>query len=156
MDGQGYKPQKDIARRIKILHLLFICVVTYFFVHIVVFIFLDKDLASAFKIERNRLIDTLKTASHRGNIYSRNGDLLATSITRTTVRIDFACDRFRKMGEEAYKKEAKILAQTLADCFEDGKEEEYYNKLIEYNKKFITYKKEPRLIKEKKWILLME
>ena len=152
MDGQGYKPQKDIARRIKILHLLFICVVTYFFVHIVVFIFLDKDLASAFKIERNRLIDTLKTASHRGNIYSRNGDLLATSITRTTVRIDFACDRFRKMGEEAYKKEAKILAQTLADCFEDGKEEEYYNKLIEYNKKFITYKKEPRLIKEKKWI----
>lgn len=152
MDGQGYKPQKDIARRIKILHLLFICVVTYFFVHIVVFIFLDKDLSNAFKIERNRLIDTLKTNAHRGNIYSRNGDLLATSITRTTVRIDFACDRFMKMGEEAYKKEAKILAQTLEECFDDGKANEYYNKLIEYNKKFITYKKVPRIIKERKWL----
>lgn len=150
MEAQGHKPQKDIARRIKVLHLLFICVVAYFFVHIVLFIFMDRDLSHAFETERHKLIDTLKTASHRGNIYSRNGDLLATSITRTTVRIDFACDRFRKMGEQAYKKEAKVLAQTIADCLGDGKANEYYNKLIEYNKKFITYKREPRIVKEKK------
>ena len=152
MEEQRHKPQKDIARRIKVLHLLFICVVTYFFVHIVVFIFLDKDLAQAFEVERNKLIDTLKTASHRGDIYSRNGDLLATSITRTTVRIDFACDRFQRMGEKAYKKEAKILAKTLAECLGEGSADEYYKKLVDYNKKFINYKTEVRTTETRKWI----
>ena len=155
MDEQR-KPQKDIARRVKVLHLLFICVVAYFFVHIVVFIFHDEELAQGFEKVHNSLIDTLKIAAHRGNIYSRDGDLLATSITRTTVRIDFGCERFQKMGEKKYNQEAAVLAQTLAECLKEGTADEYYEKLVAYNKKFINYHTEVKTTETRKWIFFTE
>ena len=81
MDEQRYELKRDIARRIKMLHIFFICVVGYFLLHIVVFIFCDRKLAEDFeKLRDNHLLSVQKVEAHRGSIYSRNGDVLATSI----------------------------------------------------------------------------
>ena len=77
--------------------------------------------------------------------------MLATSITRTTVRIDFGCDRFCKMGLEEYKKGAAELAKTLSTVLRDKSEAEYYNELIRNNKKFINYKSYTKTITPPKW-----
>ena len=136
MDEQRYELKKDIARRIKFLHIGFICVVAYFLIHIVLFIFCNRELANDFeKLRDGHLLSKQKVLAHRGSIYSRNGEVLATSITRSTVRIDFGCDRFCSLGLEGYKRGASELAKTLSTVLKDKSEAEYYNELIRNNKK---------------------
>ena len=140
MDEQRYKLKKDIARRIKALHLIFICVVAYFLVHAIVFIFLDKDMKRDFnRLRKDFLLDSMEITAHRGTIYSRKNEVLATSISRTSVHIDFACDKFKTMGLEEYQTKAKALAQTLAECLGDKSASEYYQILIESNRKSLEY-----------------
>lgn len=141
MDEQRYKIKKDISTRIKILHLLFIGVVAYFLIHTIVFIYLDKDLMRDFEKIRDKQILTSDTIiAHRGTIYSRDKDVLATSITRTAVDIDFGCDRHRSLGLKAYQEEAKELAQTLSDCLKDKSTGEYYKILTDINQQVLDYK----------------
>ena len=103
MDEQRYKLKKDIARRIKALHLIFIGVVAYFLVHAIVFIFLDNDMKQDFnKLRKGFLLDSMEITAQRGTIYARNNEVLATSISRTRVHIDFACDRSSQSAEESH------------------------------------------------------
>ena len=157
MEEQRHEQKKDIALRIKILHIIFILLVVYFLFHIVVLIFGDDKLEKDFeKLRDNFFLVPQKELAHRGTIYSRNGDVLATSITRTTVRIDFGCDRFRRMGQKAYNEEAAILAQTLADCLGDKGVDEYYKVLIDNNRKFIKYDSKVVPRERRKWLFMKE
>ena len=152
MDEQRYELKRDIARRIKMLHIFFICVVGYFLLHIVVFIFCDRKLAEDFeKLRDNHLLSVQKIEARRGSIYSRNGDVLATSINRKTVRIDFGCDRFRKMGFKKFEQEAAVLAKNLADYLGDRSAKEYYNEIMGNNRRIITYKTDVKYVKAPRW-----
>ena len=157
MEDQRHTIKKDIARRIKILHIIFIGVVAYFLFHIIFLTFFDKELSQDFEKLRDKFILVpQKVLAHRGTIYSRDKEVLATSITRTTVRIDYGCDRFRQMGLKEYKKEASVLAQTLADCLGEKRANEYYNELVANNKKFITYNTTVEKTKTRSWIFFEE
>lgn len=152
MDEQRYKLKKDIARRIKVLHLSFTVVVFVFLFYIVFGIMLNGKVAEDFeKVRDSTILKVEAVPAHRGSIYSRNGEELATSITRRTIRIDFGCDKFRRMGFENYKKEAEVLARNLSEHFGDRSAREYYNDLIDYNKKTITYSSNTKVIKPKWW-----
>ncbi len=142
MDEQRYKLKKEISTRIKVLHFIFIGVVAYFLIHTIIFIYPDREMAIKFDSIRNKDLlvkDTL--LAHRGTIYSRNKEVLATSVTRTSLSIDFACEKFRKMRAEKFKEEAKVLAQTLADCLGDKTPSEYYKIIIDNNHRVLNYNK---------------
>ena len=152
MDEQRYELKKDIARRIKALHILFICVVAGFLFHIVFNVYGDEQLAADFaKLRDNHLLSMQRVLAHRGSIYARNGEVLATSINRKTVRIDFGCDRFRRMGYKKFEKEAAVLAKSLADYLGDRSAREYYNEIMGNNRRIITYKTDVKTIKAKRW-----
>lgn len=149
MDEQRYKLKKDIARRIKILHLTFTGVVVGFLVYIVLFVLFNGEVSRGFEEVRNKsILSTEVVPAHRGSIYSRNGEPLATSITRKTLLIDFGSQRFDNY--ELYRKNADTLARKLAAYFGDRSSKEYYEELIKWRKAAIkqTTKRE---VKTPKW-----
>lgn len=145
MDEQRYKLKKDIARRIKILHLTFTGVVICFLLYIIFFVLFNREVARGFEEVRNAsILSTEIVPAHRGSIYSRNGEPLATSITRKTLLIDFGSQRFDNY--ERYCKNADTLARKLSAYFGDRSSKEYYEELIKWRKAAIkqTTKKEVR------------
>lgn len=145
MDEQRYKLKKDIARRIKILHLTFTGVVICFLLYIIFFILFNREVARGFEEVRNAsILSTEIVPAHRGSIYSRNGEPLATSITRKTLLIDFGSQRFDNY--ERYRKNADTLSRKLAAYFGDRSSKEYYEELIKWRNTAIkqTTKKEVR------------
>lgn len=125
MDEQRYKLKKDIARRIKILHLTFTGIVVFFLFYILVFVMFNGEVSRGFDEMYNAsILSTEVVPAHRGSIYSRNGEVLATSITRKTLLIDFGSQRFDNFKQ--YRKNADTLARKLAAYFGDRSSKEYY------------------------------
>ena len=149
MDEQRYKLKKDIARRIKILHLTFTGVVIGFLVYIVLCVLFNNEVSRGFEEVRNESILSKEVVkAHRGSIYSRNGEPLATSITRKTLLIDFGSQRFDNY--ERYCKNADTLARKLAAYFGDRSSREYYEELIKWRKTAIK-QKPVNVTKSPKW-----
>lgn len=152
MDEQRYRLKEDIAKRIQTLHFIFTVTVIFFLVYIIVGILFNRDVAEGFQdVYKNSILSKEVVRAHRGSIYSRDGEPLATSITRKTIRIDFGSERFGKMGLEQYKKSAKELARELANYFGDKSESEYYTELISHNRRVISYESSTKTIKPKWW-----
>ena len=150
MEEQRYRLKKDIARRIKILHLTFTGVVIFFLLYIILFIFCNGEVSRGFEEVRNRsILSTEVIPAHRGSIYSRHGEPLATSITRKTLLIDFGSERFDNF--ERYRKNADTLSKKLAAYFGDRSAREYYNDLIKYRKAAIKQESETKIIKPKRY-----
>lgn len=133
MDEQRYRLKKDIVWRIKTLHIVFTCVVLYFLIHILLFIMFNNKVKEGFAdVHKNTIISTEEIPAHRGSIYSRNKEVLATSITRKTLYIDFGCERFDNY--ELYCKNADTLARELSKYFGDRTAREYKEELIKWRK----------------------
>ena len=135
MEDQVYKLKKSITRRIKVMHIIFICTVIYFLIHIVFGIFCDGTLREDAKAFESKVLWRQSLSPRRGTIYARNGEPLAVSITRSKLIIDFGNDRFR--SSKTYKKDADTLARKLAAFFGDRSAKEYYSDLIGYREKAI-------------------
>lgn len=149
MEEQKYILKKDIARRIKILHLFFTGLVIGFLLYIVVFILLNGEVREGFADVRDSSIQRFEVVrAHRGSIYSRHGDPLATSITRKTLIMDFGNERFDNYPR--YKSNAKELSQRLAAYFKDRTAASYYEDLIKYRNLAIKQKSTTTVV-EPKW-----
>ena len=149
MDEQRYKLKKDIARRIKILHLTFTGVVVGFLVYIVLCVLFNNEVSKGFEEVRNESILSKEVVkAHRGSIYSRNREPLAISITRKTLLIDFGSQRFDNY--ERYCKNADTLSRKLAAYFGDRTSKEYYEELTKWRKAAIKQKTVTD-VKKPKW-----
>lgn len=99
-------------------------------------------VAQAFNIQTmdNRhwakMADSLSTAlisipAERGNVYSSDGHLLATSLPTFELRVDFASDA---MSDEVFYGNVDALSKKLAEKFKDKSATEYKNSLIKARK----------------------
>lgn len=154
MNEQRYRVKRDIARRIKVLHLLFTGVVVYFLIHIVLFILLNKEVKDGFHEVRNKtILTTERVRAHRGDILSRDGRQLAVSITRRALRMDFGNPRFAAMTLAEFQREAKALSKNLAEYFGDRSAKEYYDEIMRYHRATIKYVTVYDTIESKNWLL---
>jgi cell division protein FtsI (penicillin-binding protein 3) len=64
----------------------------------------------------------------RGNIYASDGSLLATSLPKYRLGMDFSVFKTPKM-QEIYVKNARALAERLAAFYKDRTADEYYYKM---------------------------
>ena len=88
----------------------------------------NGEVKRGFEDVRNTsILSTEKVVAHRGSIYSRNGEPLAVSITRKTLRLDYKSEKIRKMKEAEFKHKASELARNLASYFGDRSSKEYYD-----------------------------
>ena len=138
-EEQVYKLKKSITRRIKVMHIIFICTVIYFLVHIIFGIFCDGTLREDAKAFESKVLTRQTLSPRRGTIYARNGEPLAVSIKRSKLIIDFGNDRFKISS--IYHKQADTLARKLAAFFGDRSAKEYYSDLIGYREKAIRSNK---------------
>lgn len=99
-------------------------VILLFFLFKVVFIdgpSLKLDASSKYLKERS--IEAV-----RGNIYASDGSLLATSLPKYRLGMDFSVFKTPKM-QEIYVKNARALAERLAAFYKDRTADEYYYKM---------------------------
>ncbi|MFN8276391.1 MAG: penicillin-binding protein [Chitinophagales bacterium] len=78
-----------------------------------------------------------KVSAERGNIYSANGKLLATSLPLFDVHIDFAADGLNEKVFTANNVDS--VAMLMADLFHDRSKEDYKNEFVYHRKKKDTY-----------------
>jgi cell division protein FtsI (penicillin-binding protein 3) len=137
MDEQRYKIKADIVKRIRNLHLLFTGAALGILIYTIVAVTFNDEVAKGFQeVKSASIIKTDTILSHRGTIYGRNGEVLATSITRKTLLIDYGNERFDNYKK--YCKNAKTLSVDLANYFGDRTAKSYYDELINYRKMAIT------------------
>lgn len=134
-EDQVYKLKKSITRRIKVMHIIFICTVIYFLIHIIFGIFCDSTLREDAKAFESKVLSRQSLSPRRGTIYARNGEPLAVSITRSKLIIDFGNDRFKR--SKTYKNDADTLARKLAAFFGDKSAKEYREELMTLRSKAI-------------------
>ena len=123
--------------------------VVLWFLLVMVSLQLSSDVAEKFeKLRKAKIVKTAVTRAHRGTIYSRDNEPLATSITRVTLYLDYGSEIFDDF--EKYRKNADTLSRKLAAYFGDRSAKSYYDELIKWRKEAIHIEKYTEKI-EPKW-----
>ena len=157
MEEQKFQLKKGIAWRIKALHLVFTGVVIYFLFHIFTFTLFNKEVAESLdEVRKVTIVKSEPVIAYRGTILSRDGRLLAKSITRKILRFDFGCDKFLKMTSAEFRTEAKELSVKLADYFGDRSAKEYYDEIMKCYNSTILFKVVPDTIVKREGLLRRE
>lgn len=117
--------QKDIAWRIYLIY-FFCCVLGIAIISKVIYIqwFIGNDLRE--KAEKMTIASKTITAV-RGNIYSEDGSLLATSIPRYEIRFDVNTDA---LTDDIFYENLDSLTHRLSSLFQDQPAGAYRNELI--------------------------
>lgn len=148
MEERKRQIKGEISYRIRIFYMIFTVVVLVFF-GVMVWLQLSGSVEAKFeKLRKEKIIKTSVTRAHRGTIYSRNNEPLATSITRVTLYLDYGSEVFDDFDK--YCKSADTLSRKLAAYFGDRSAKSYYEELIRWRKKAIHIEKYTEKI-EPKW-----
>lgn len=147
MNNEKKRLKGSIALRIKLCYVFF-TVAVIFFAGKMSWIQLNKDIGLHLDTMKMKYIVKMEPVkAHKGSIYSRNGEIMAISITKKDMLVDFGSARFDNM--ERYRTEAKVLSQKLASFFGDRSAQEYYDELIERRSKAIIQRQRIDTIKRK-------
>lgn len=152
MAKEPKKIKEDILLRVRVLYLLFFVVGFIIAARLICVQFLSHDTrVNAEKLDR-KIFSKKEVLAHRGTIFSRTGEPLATSIFRYTVLFDFGCEGFD--NEKEYRENCDSLAKLLAGYFKDKSAKQYYDRLIaERNKHFkVTYVKDTLIPRSEGWM----
>jgi cell division protein FtsI (penicillin-binding protein 3) len=143
--------KEDILLRVRALYLLLFAVGIIIAVRLVCVQFFSYDTrVNAAKLEK-QIFSKKEVLAHRGTIFSRSGEPLATSLFRYTVLFDFGSEGFD--NEKEYRLQCDSLSKLLAGYFKDKSAKQYYDRLIaERNKHFkITYIKDTLVPRSDGW-----
>ncbi|CAM4145240.1 PASTA domain-containing protein [Cytophagaceae bacterium 50C-KIRBA] len=87
----------------------------------------------------NTYIKERSVDATRGNIYSDDGSLLATSLPKYRLGLDPSVYNRNATSEQKFKEHIDELANALADFFQDHTAEEYKNKIVSAKKNGKNY-----------------
>ncbi len=147
MEEQKRRLKGGIAGRIKVFYGLFTLIAILFAVRIA-WIQIDQTAGRHLDtLKSNYIVKMERVPAHRGSIYSRNGEVMATSITHKELRMDFGSEAFDKM--ERYRRDADTLSHQLANFFGDKSAKAYYDELIAWRRKAIVHGQRVDTIKPK-------
>ncbi len=152
MAKEPKKIKEDILLRVRVLYLLFFVVGFIIAGRLICVQFLSHDTrVNAEKLER-RIFSQKEVLAHRGTIFSRTGEPLATSIFRYTVLFDFGCEGFD--DEQGYRENCDSLSKLLAGYFKDKSAKQYYDRFMAERKKHfkITYVKDTLITRSEGWM----
>ncbi len=152
MPKEPKKIKEDILLRVRVLYLLFFVVGFVIAARLICVQFLSHDTrVNAEKLDR-KIFSKKEVLAHRGTIFSRTGEPLATSIFRYTVLFDFGCEGFD--DEKQYRIECDSLSKLLAAYFKDKSAKQYYDRFMaERDKHFkVTYIKDTLIPRSEGWM----
>ncbi len=116
------KIKSDILTRVRVLYLLFALVGALILARLV-WIQISPEVREQSKRIEGRIFRTDTLRARRGNILSRNGEALATSIFRYRLLFDFSAEGFDSL--QLYREQSDSLAELLAAHFGDRSHAQY-------------------------------
>jgi cell division protein FtsI (penicillin-binding protein 3) len=115
-----------ITKRFNAFFIIMLCAFVLLVFFLIKVVFVDGPslkLDASSKYIKERSIEAV-----RGNIYASDGSLLATTLTKYRLGMDFSVYKTPKM-KETYKKNARALAEHLSAFYKDLTADEYFYKL---------------------------
>ncbi len=160
--------KRDIISRVKSLYSIIFIFALAVTVRLLWIILFSPSVSHNAEVMNEGIYRTTKIKAHRGTIFSRDGEPLAISSLRYNVILDFGSEGMLTADSQAYIKNADMLANLLAEHFnqEDAREhgykyktaKEYRNILISERwrsgKKRRAYKILPRTITIDEWHMM--
>lgn len=101
---------------------------------LIVIQFVRGDELRARSAERSVIVSNIK--ADRGNIYSRNGELIATSLPIFDIYVDFSN---KNVEEKLFRQNYDSLAYSLSKHFPANSYKQYKIKLLKFRKEQTTY-----------------
>lgn len=152
MAREPKKIKEDILLRVRVLYLLFFIVGLVIATRLVCVQFFSRDTRVNAKKLEQKIFSQKEVLAHRGTIFARTGEPLATSIFRYTVRFDFGCEGFD--NEKEYHLQCDSLSKLLAGYFKDKSAKQYYDRFMTERKKHfkITYIKDTLVPRSEGWL----
>lgn len=148
MDELKKQWQNEILKRLKFVKILVVLAIVGIFCRLIYIQFFDENIGKVSHQVHKRLISVDTLYATRGEILSRNGEPLATSILRRSIFVDFASHGFD--NEERFARHTDSLSKLLSAYFGDHTARWYYNRMDSIHKKAVVKTITGHEIKEKR------